>query len=87
MLSYDLDTLGTLYMDLFEHGIVTGNEVRDVMGMSPLDGLDELLILENYIPVDKSGDQEKLKGSDKDSDDEKGGKDGGEENSIQNEQD
>lgn len=86
MLSYDLDTLGTLYMDLFEHGIVTGNEVRDVMGMSPLDGLDELLILENYIPVDKSGDQEKLKGSDKDSDDEKGGKDG-EENSVQNEQD
>lgn len=86
MLSYDLDTLGGLYMDLFEHGIVTGNEVRDVMGMSPLDGLDELLILENYIPVDKSGDQEKLKGSDKDSDDEKGGKDG-EENSVQNEQD
>lgn len=61
MLSHDLDTLGGLYMDLFEHGIVTGNEVRDVMGMSPLKGLDELLILENYIPVDKSGEQKKLK--------------------------
>lgn len=94
MLSYDLDTLGTLYMDLFEHGIVTGNEVRDVMGMSPLDGLDKLLILENYIPVDKSGDQEKLKDSDESSDknddensegsdDKKGGDSGGEESSIQ----
>lgn len=77
MLSYDLDTLGDLYMNLFEHGIVTGNEVRDVMGMSPLDGLDRLLILENYIPVDKSGDQKKLKG----------GGDDGETNSVQDEQD
>ena len=67
MLSYDLDTLGDLYMNLYEHGIVTGNEVRDVMGMSPLDGLDKLLILENYIPVDKSGDQKKLKGGESDS--------------------
>lgn len=67
MLSYDLDTLGDLYMNLYEHGIVTGNEVRDVMGMSPLDGLDKLLILENYIPVDKSGDQKKLKGGESES--------------------
>lgn len=102
MLSYDLDTLGGLYMDLFEHGIVTGNEVRDVMGMSPLEGLDELLILENYIPVDKSGEQEKLKDSDnssdknsnknadensEDSDDKKGGDSGGKESPIQDKQD
>lgn len=61
MLSYDLDTLTEVYINLFEHGIVTGNEVRDAVGMSPLEGLDELLILENYIPVDKSGYQNKLK--------------------------
>lgn len=87
MLSYDLDTLGGLYMDLFEHGIVTGNEVRDVMGMSPLEGLDELLILENYIPVDKSGEQEKLKDSDKNTDNKKGGDSGGKESPIQDKQD
>lgn len=63
MLSYDLDSLGDMYMALFEHGIVTGNEVRDVIGMSPIKGLDELLILENYIPVNKSADQKKLKDS------------------------
>lgn len=64
MLSYDLDVLTEVYTNLYEHGIVTGNEVRDAIGMSPIDGLDELLILENYIPVDKSGDQKKLKDGD-----------------------
>lgn len=71
MLSYDLDTLTEVYTNLYEHGIVTGNEVRDAVGMSPLDGLDELLILENYIPVDKSGQQKKL-----DNDSLKGGDEG-----------
>lgn len=72
MLSYDLDMLTEVYTNLYEHGIVTGNEVRDAVGMSPLEGLDELLILENYIPVDKSGDQKKLK----DSNEKKDNKDG-----------
>ena len=62
MLSYDIDVLADMYLNLFEHGVVTGNEVRDVLGMSPVEGLDKLLILENYIPVDKTGDQNKLGG-------------------------
>ena len=36
--------------------------------MSPLDGLDELRILENYIPYNMSGRQKKLKGADVDED-------------------
>ena len=46
-----------------DKGLVTGNEVRDKLNMSPLDGLDELRILENYIPADRIGDQKKLEGN------------------------
>ena len=58
--SYDLQATAGVYQALMEHGIVTGNEVREKIGMEPKDGLDELLVLENYIPVSKSGDQAKI---------------------------
>lgn len=57
---YDLRTIADVYGGLADRGLVTGNEVRDRIGMSPLDGLDELRILENYIPYDMSGNQKKL---------------------------
>ena len=59
--SYDLKTTSDVYSELYVHGIVTGNEVRDKIGMEPKDGLDDLVILENYIPLGKIGDQLKLK--------------------------
>lgn len=58
--SYKLETLAAVYGDLAVRGIVTGNEVRDKINMSPMDGLDELVVLENYIPLSKIGDQKKL---------------------------
>lgn len=59
--SYDLQTTANVYSELYVRGIVTGNEVRNKISMQPMDGLDELVILENYIPLAKVGDQMKLK--------------------------
>lgn len=57
---FDIQTVSTVYGALYDKGIVTGNEVRSRLSLPPLDGLDELRILENYIPADMSGDQKKL---------------------------
>lgn len=58
--SYDLATLARVYSDLHKEGLVTGNEVRDKMLLSPREGLDNLVILENYIPLEKISEQLKL---------------------------
>lgn len=60
LMDWDLQTIYQVFGGLSDKGIVTGNEVRDRIGMSPLDGLDELRILENFIPADRIGDQGKL---------------------------
>ena len=60
LMDWDLNSLYSVYGGLSDKGIVTGNEVRDIMGMGPKEGLDELRILENYIPADMIGNQKKL---------------------------
>ena len=62
LLDWDLKTIFDVYGGLSDKGIITGNEVRDAVGMTPMDGLDELSVLENYIPREKIGDQNKLSG-------------------------
>ena len=57
---YDLEKIADVYCKLSDRGFVDGNEVRDRVGMGPREGLDELRILENYIPTDMSGNQKKL---------------------------
>ena len=60
LLDWDIETIYRVFAGLSDKGIVTGNEVRDRLGMEQLEGLDELRILENYIPSDMIGAQKKL---------------------------
>ena len=60
LMDYDIKTIVEVFNSMADRGYVDGNEVRNKVGLSPRDGLDELKILENYIPVDMSGNQKKL---------------------------
>lgn len=63
LMDWDIKTITSVFTALNDRGIVDGNEVRDRLGMSPREGLDELVRLENYIPNDMTSQQSKLNGN------------------------
>lgn len=60
LMDWDLKETADVFGGLSDRGFVTGNEVRDRLGMSPREELDELRILENFIGFEYSNKQKKL---------------------------
>lgn len=60
--SYDLDELVEAGTKMVDRNAMRRNELRDWVGLDPDEEMEELIVLENYIPADKLGDQNKLKG-------------------------
>lgn len=64
LLQYDLSELTSHVKEMVGGGLMNRNEGRNMFDMSPVEGLDEFVVLENYIPVSEVGNQNKLKGGD-----------------------
>ena len=60
IMDWDIKTISEVFCSLSDRGFVSGNEVRDRIGMSPKEGLDEMRVLENYIGWEYSNKQKKL---------------------------
>lgn len=58
--AYDLSELVNAGKELVDRTAMRRNEWRDWVGLDPDEEMEELIILENYIPADKIGNQSKL---------------------------
>jgi HK97 family phage portal protein len=63
--SYNLTELVSAGGSMVQMNAMRRNELRDWVGLDPDDEMEELIVLENYVPQEQLGDQEKLKGGDK----------------------
>ena len=60
---YSIDSIVSL-SSLADKGILSRNEIRDRLNYPPVDGGNDLVMLENYLPVDQIDKQKKVVGND-----------------------
>lgn len=62
--SYDLSEMVGAGGDMVKMNAMRRNELRNWVGLDPDDEMEELIVLENFVPASQLGAQEKLKGGD-----------------------
>lgn len=62
LMQYEIKDLVDAGAAMVDHAAMRRNEWRDWMGLPPDPDMDEIIVLENYLPVDRLGDQKKLNG-------------------------
>lgn len=62
LMNYDLRELVEAGAQMVDHAAMRRNEWRDWMGLPPDPDMDDIIVLENYLPIDRLGDQNKLTG-------------------------
>ena len=66
--AYDIGEIINAGGAMVDRAAMTRNEWRDWIGVSPRDDMEEIVLLENYLPQDRLGDQKKLIGGTDDED-------------------
>lgn len=59
-MSYNLTELVNAGAQMVDHAAMRRNEWRDWLGLPPDPDMDDIIVLENYLPVNRLGDQKKL---------------------------
>lgn len=60
LMNYDITELVNAGAAMVDHAAMRRNEWRDWMGLPPDPDMEDIIVLENYLPVDRLGDQKKL---------------------------
>ena len=60
LMNWNLKDISDVMLAGADRGFISGNDWRDKCGLEPNDALNDLIVLENYIPVSMSGAQKKL---------------------------
>lgn len=59
--NYSIKDLTDVGFAMVDRAAMTRNELREWISLPPRDGLDEMFLLENYLPTDQLGKQKKIK--------------------------
>lgn len=62
--SYNITEMVGAYGEMVKMNAMRRNELRNEVGLDPDDEMEELIVLENFVPAGQLGNQEKLKGGD-----------------------